>query len=126
MRSYLPLLLSFSTICCAQNASTPQGVARAAAETGAPVRTKAPQRWLTDPGVVTTRQAITPAGVSSVFDTRIYGISWSPDGDQLWVLHGTDIIALDWRNNRVKERLPHGGAPGLGAVQTDPSTGRPL
>ncbi|MGE5644250.1 MAG: bifunctional YncE family protein/alkaline phosphatase family protein [Acidobacteriota bacterium] len=86
----------------------------------------APKRAVTDPGVVTTRQAITPAGVSSVFDTRIYGVAWSPDAARLWVLHGADILSLDWRNNQVKERLPHGGTPGPQALQTNPATGRPL
>ncbi|MEO7652908.1 MAG: hypothetical protein ABIZ80_20795, partial [Bryobacteraceae bacterium] len=126
LRSFLPLLVVIPAACLAQNTTTPQGAAQAAAQTGAPVHAGAPERAVIDPGVVTTRQAITPAGVSSVFDTKIYGISWSPGAGQLWVLHGTDIIGLDWRNNQVKERLPHGGAPGLQGLRTDPATGRPL
>jgi DNA-binding beta-propeller fold protein YncE len=126
MRLFLLLVLSLPLVCPAQNTSSPQGAAQAAAQSGAPPSASAPKRSVVDSGVVTTRQAITPAGVSSVFDTRIYGISWSPQADRLWVLHGTDILALDWQNNLVKERLPHGGAPGLQALQTDPATGRPL
>ncbi|MEY3284415.1 MAG: hypothetical protein RIR86_2428, partial [Acidobacteriota bacterium] len=35
-----------------------------------------PARAVTDPGVVTTRQNITPAGVQSIFDGRVYGLSF--------------------------------------------------
>ena len=39
-------------------------------------------RGVTDPGVVTTRQAITPAGVQSVFDGRVYGITFGAIGER--------------------------------------------
>ena len=35
-----------------------------------------PVRAVTDPGVITTRQGITPAGVQSVFDGRVFGITF--------------------------------------------------
>jgi YVTN family beta-propeller protein len=76
--------------------------------------------------VVTTRQAITPAGVSSIFDGRVYGVSWSADGDALWVLGATELMGLDWRRNEVKKRVPLGGAPGLGGLRTHPQTGEPV
>ena len=34
-----------------------------------------PRRAVTDPGVVTTRQSITPAGVPMVFDGRVFGVA---------------------------------------------------
>ena len=34
-----------------------------------------PQRNVSDPGVVTTRQAITPAGFQSVFDGRVHTVA---------------------------------------------------
>lgn len=71
-----------------------------------------PVRSVTDPGVITTRQAITPAGVSSVFQGRTYGLAWAGDGDDLWVLHASQIYRFDWKNNRVVSRVPNGGAPG--------------
>jgi YVTN family beta-propeller protein len=73
-------------------------------------------RAVTDPGVVTTRQAITPAGVSSIFQGRIYGASWDQSGDLLWVLHANEVYGLDWRNNRLVKRLKHGGTPGAQAI----------
>lgn len=45
-----------------------------------------PARGVTDPGVVTTRQLVTPAGIQSIFDGRIYGIAYGQGNDHLWVL----------------------------------------
>src|SRR5437764_7095928 len=85
-----------------------------------------PVRAVTDPGVVTTRQAITPAGVPSVFQGRVYGVAWAGDTGDLWVLHATQVYRLDWKNNRVVTHLPHGGAPGNQAIAADPATGDAL
>ncbi len=82
-----------------------------------------PSRSVTDPGIVTTRQAITPAGVPSVFQGRVFGVAWAGDSGDLWVLHATEVYRLDWKNNRVVTRTPHGGTPGNQAIFTDPATG---
>src|SRR5438046_8494384 len=75
-----------------------------------------PIRSVPDPGVITTRQAITPAGVPSVFQGRVYGVAWAGDTGDLWVLHATQVYRLDWKNNRVVTHVPHGGAPGNQAI----------
>src|SRR5712691_6683235 len=85
-----------------------------------------PSRSVTDPGIVTTRQAITPAGVPSVFQGRVFGVAWAGDSGDLWVLHATDVYRLDWKNNRVVSRAPHGGTPGNQAIVADPLTGDAL
>lgn len=82
-----------------------------------------PSRGVSDPGVVTTRQAITPAGVSSVFQGRVYGVAWAGGSGELWVLHAGEVYRLDWRNNRVVAHWPHAGTPGNQAIFTDPATG---
>ncbi len=87
---------------------------------------QAPLRSVTDPGVVTTRQAITPAGVSSIFDGRVYGVSWSGNGERLWVLHASELVELDWRTNQVQKKILHGGTPGLQSLRTHPVTGEPV
>ncbi|MBM3763104.1 MAG: bifunctional YncE family protein/alkaline phosphatase family protein [Acidobacteria bacterium] len=81
-----------------------------------------PVRAVTDPGIITTRQAITPAGVPSVFQGRVYGAAWG-EGDELWVLHASDLYRLDWKKNEVKERVAHGGTPGPQAIQFDAASG---
>ncbi|MBC7928044.1 MAG: YncE family protein, partial [Bryobacteraceae bacterium] len=83
-----------------------------------------PSRAVSDPGVVTTRQSITPAGAVSVFQGRVYGLGWAGNsGEELVVLHASDVYRMDWRNNRVKERVAHGGSPGNQSIYADPRTG---
>lgn len=81
-----------------------------------------PVRTVNDPGVITTRQAITPAGVPSVFDGRVYGVAWGREGD-LWVLHATHVYRLDWRNNQIKQRIAFAGSPGMQSIAADLETG---
>ena len=60
-----------------------------------------PVRAVPDPGVVTTRQQITPAGVPSIFQGRVYGVGFGRTDGELWVLHATHLWKLDWRENKV-------------------------
>jgi YVTN family beta-propeller protein len=73
--------------------------------------------------VVTTRQAITPAGVPSIFQGRVYGVAWAGDSGDLWVLHASQVYRLDWKNNNVVARIAHAGTPGNQAIAADPVTG---
>jgi YVTN family beta-propeller protein len=98
----------------------------AVAATGFAQTVAQPVRSVTDPGVVTTRQAITPAGVPSVFQGRVYGVAWSGAGGDLWVLHATALYRLDWKSNRVVSHAALDGAPGNGAIVADPATGEAL
>jgi YVTN family beta-propeller protein len=82
-----------------------------------------PIRAVPDPGVVTTRQSITPAGVPSVFQGRVYGVAWAGESGDLWVLHASQLYRLDWKNNRVVAQFAHGGTPGNQAIAADPATG---
>ena len=84
-----------------------------------------PARSVTDPGVVTTRQTITPAGVQSVFDGRVYGLSFGRTSGELWVLQGRrnsprmQIVNLDWKANRMRSRLASDDSPGLQGLLYD-------
>jgi len=56
-----------------------------------------PAPAVTDPGVVTTRQAITPAGIQSVFDGRVYGVTFGESLEEIWVLtSGLELRSLPW------------------------------
>jgi len=85
-----------------------------------------PVRAVTDPGVVTTRQAITPAGVPTVFQGRVYGVAFGKDASEIWVLHASQLYRLAWRENRVLSSAAHGGFPGLQAIRYDPASGAAL
>jgi DNA-binding beta-propeller fold protein YncE len=79
-----------------------------------------PVRGPADPGIVTTRQAITPAGVQTVFEGRVYGLTFGASAAELWVLTSDRVYLLDWKANRVLEQMPLARKPGLQAIQYDP------
>jgi YVTN family beta-propeller protein len=85
-----------------------------------------PARQVSDPGVVTTGQSITPAGVPSVFDGRVYGVAFGPDSSSLWVLHASRVYHLAWKENRVLASIAHRTSPGLQALRFDAKSGSPL
>ncbi|HYO81043.1 MAG TPA: hypothetical protein VES20_06560 [Bryobacteraceae bacterium] len=76
-------------------------------------------RAVTDPGVVTTRQAITPAGVQSVFNGRVYGAAFGQDSSDLYVLNASAIYRLDPLTNASRGTVTLGGTPGLQALRYD-------
>ncbi len=100
-----------------------------------PVRTQTadkPVRSVTDPGVVTTRQAITPAGAQSIFEGRVYGVAFGASSSEIFVLNAAQrsaraqVVRLDWAANRVLARTPMQENPGLQGIVFDQVTGQPL
>ena len=84
------------------------------------------ERAVPDPGVITTRQAITPAGVQSVFNGRVYGVAFGKSPDELWVLHAGEITLVDWRANKALAHVAFKGSAGLGGIRYDASADRAL
>jgi DNA-binding beta-propeller fold protein YncE len=91
-----------------------------------------PARAVTDPGVVTTRQTITPAGVQTIFDGRVYGVAFGASPNEIWALTArgrsapTQVFKLDWLNNKILSRLPIAENPGLQGIVFDPVAKQPL
>ncbi|MBL9199576.1 MAG: bifunctional YncE family protein/alkaline phosphatase family protein [Opitutaceae bacterium] len=83
-------------------------------------------RNVADPGVVVTRQAITPAGVQSVFDTRVYAVAFGTQPGEVWALGATRLICLDWRANRVVRSFSLGAAPAARVRADDPEVNATL
>src|SRR5260370_23386929 len=83
-----------------------------------------PVRAVTDPGVVTTRQSITPAGAQAVFQGRVYGIAFGATVDEVWVLNAGHAVRLNWKNRHVEDRIAIDGSPGLQGIQFDSNSGR--
>src|SRR5215472_9542612 len=78
------------------------------------------------PGVITTGQTITPAGVQSVFRGRVYGVTFGASASEIWVLTATEISHFDWKANRTIERIAIDGTAGLQGVLYDPAGKRVL
>jgi YVTN family beta-propeller protein len=91
-----------------------------------------PVRGVTDPGVITTGQAITPAGVQSVFDGRVYGITFGATDGDVWVLTGRnrasrpEVYHLDWLENRTRAKWEVEGTAALQGIVFDPPRKSPL
>src|SRR6516162_6045755 len=83
-------------------------------------------RSVPDPGVVTTRQAITPAGIPTVFQGRVHGVTFDADPARLWVAARDRLYALDWKENRMAADIPLGGSAGLQAIAFDRAGRRAL
>ena len=91
-----------------------------------PLAASAQTRAVTDPGVITTRQAITPAGVPTVFDGRVYGVAFGGDPATIWVANASKLYELDWRQNSVRSAVALDGTPGLQGLQFDRVANQPL
>ncbi|HYZ87578.1 MAG TPA: bifunctional YncE family protein/alkaline phosphatase family protein [Bryobacteraceae bacterium] len=76
-------------------------------------------RSVTDPGVVTTRQTISPAGVPSIFGSRVYGTAFGESSREVWVLTANKVYRLDWSENKILGEWPLGGSPGLQGIRFD-------
>ena len=97
------------------------------ANLGTSQTTDHPVRGVPDPGVVTTRQSITPAGVQSIFSGRVYGVAFGSSGDILYVaLSSGAIYELNWRNNQVLRIVRGAARPGMQGLVLDPITNEPL
>jgi YVTN family beta-propeller protein len=86
----------------------------------------AQERVIKDPGVITTRQAITPAGLQSVFNGRVYGVAFGKTSSEVWVLHAREVTLVDWRANKALAHIAFEGAAGLGGIRYDASADRAL
>jgi len=85
-----------------------------------------PVRAVTDPGVITTRQSITPAGVQAVFQGRVYGVAFGASTGEIHVLQASGVYRMDWKANRILARAPLKGGMGLQAIRYDAGTGGAL
>jgi hypothetical protein len=72
--------------------------------TGFVARDQAPVRHVPDPGVVTTRQTVTPAGTQSVFPGRVYAVTFCGSGEVAVAVSGDgneEISILSTVENRL-------------------------
>jgi len=89
-----------------------------------------PVRSVPDPGVVTTEQKLTPAGLQSVFESRVYGVTFGGSDAEVYVSTswkgGGAIFKLDWQANRVEKLIKTPAAPGMQGLVFDTGRSAPL
>ncbi len=87
---------------------------------------EAPVRSVTDSGVVTTNQRTTPAGVQSIFQGRVYGVAFGASSAELHVLQATGLYRMDWKENKVLQRIAIKGRMALQGITFLPDAGHAL
>ena len=106
-----------------QKASAPFPALPAEADEG-------PVRSVPDPGVITTRQSITPAGVQAIFESRIYGVTFGSTSRVIYALAaprgGLTLFKMDWQTNKVLEQVRSRGTPGKQGIAFDAVTDAPM
>jgi YVTN family beta-propeller protein len=131
----LPSLLSVVPLC--SQAQTAAQTAGPQVPPPAPHKSKEPReaiqtpvRTVPDPGIITTRQIIAPAGVQAIFESRVYGASFGEASDFVYVLatsHDRALVyKLDWRTNHAVEVTELPGYPGFQGMTFDPVKKAPL
>ncbi len=89
-----------------------------------------PVRSVTEPGVVTTRQTITPAGVPTIFDGRVYDVAFGASSSTVYALTArgrnsqSQVFHLDWAANKILSRAGFSETPGLQGIIFDSRTGQ--
>src|SRR5215510_7166737 len=88
-----------------------------------------PVRSVLDPGVVTTRQQVTPAGTQTVFSGRVYGVAFGRTESEIYVLTGAEkspLYQIDWKQNRIEKIFHDDARSGIQGVAWDGEGQRPL
>jgi DNA-binding beta-propeller fold protein YncE len=85
-----------------------------------------PHQGIYEPGVITTRQTITPAGKVTTFRGALYGVAYSDSSSQLEVLTDDSVFSLDIAGNRIASEHKLNGRPGLQAVARSTAGNRML
>jgi YVTN family beta-propeller protein len=82
-------------------------------------RAQNPKREVPDPGVIATDQRVMPAGVQSVFDSRVMGVRFGSPSD-VWVAVTGSAFHIAWADNRVIARGRIEGRSGAQGIAVDP------
>ena len=90
-----------------------------------PQTVQVPVHSVSDPGVISTRQTITPAGAQTAFKGTVNGVAFGK-ANELWVMTNDHLYQLDWRQNLVLSQRPLGGSAGLRSLTFDKAGDRPL
>ena len=103
---------------------------KAAASGHRPVTDDTPVRSVPDPGIIPSRQDITPAGIQAVFESRVFGVTFGATSAEIYALtaprRALEIFKMDWQANKVLERVSVQGTPGKQGIAFDLVTNQPL
>jgi YVTN family beta-propeller protein len=116
----------------AQEPSSPvvQKMGPVGEEEAKPSKAAAPVNTVVDPGIIPSRQGITPAGLQSVFDSRMNGIAFGEDGDSIYAAtlgqKGSHIYQIDLKTNQMITVINSQASAGMQGLVFDSGSHAPL
>ena len=89
-----------------------------------------PENSVVDPGIIPSRQSITPAGMQSVFESRVDGIAFGENGDSIYAAvlgrKGSYVYRIDLGTNRMVAVLSADVSSGMQGLVYDPVSRTPM
>ncbi len=96
----------------------------------APLTAAAPANSVVDQGIIPSRQLISPAGLQSVFASRVYGVVFGEHGDSIYAAtvgqKGSNVYQIDLKTNHMMAVLSTDAAPGMQGLAYDLLRHQPL
>jgi YVTN family beta-propeller protein len=95
-----------------------------------PVRATPPVASVVDPGVIPSRQAITPAGLQSIFESRVNGVAFGENSDSIYAAvlgqKGSHVYQIDLKTTQMMTVLNTEAGAGMQGLIYDPTSHTPL
>ena len=89
-----------------------------------------PVNSVVDPGVIPSRQIITPAGLQSIFESRVFGVAFGENGESIYAAvlgqKGTNVYQINLRTNQMVTVLSTEASAGLQGLAYDAVSHAPL
>ena len=99
-------------------------------EEAKPLKASPPVSDVVDPGVIPSRQGITPAGFQSVFESRVNGVAFGENGDSIYAAvlgqKGSLLYQIDLKTNRMLTMVGSSASTGMQGLVYDPVAHTPL
>ncbi len=95
-----------------------------------PLQAAPPVNSVVDPGIIPSRQGITPAGLQSVFESRVNGIAFGENGNSIYAAvlgrKGSYVYQIDLKTNQMMTVLDTPIGAGMQGLAYDPVSRMPL
>ncbi len=89
-----------------------------------------PVSSVVDPGIIPSRQTITPAGLQSIFESRVYGVAFGENGDSIYAAtvgqKGSHIYQINLKTNQMMDIVSTPVTPGMQGLAYDSVGHTPL
>ena len=95
-----------------------------------PLIAAAPVNSVVDPGIIPSRQLISPAGLQSVFESRVFGVAFGEHGDSIYAAtvgqKESYVYQINLKTNHMMAVLSTDATPGMQGLAYDPVRREPL